>query len=515
MNSTKFAGIAGFFVAFVMAATIVLQSASADVCGTGYGVDVYSLDVHGNVISAFVKNTGSCEKPIYYTLYIDGGIVAESQFTLASGSVRQFERNYNFGYGTYEVKLTVTDRCSSDYDRIDHIVLQQPSCGTCNTCTGCNQHVACADGWVDEYKCVDGWRQRKYVDGNCEIKWYNFDRAECGSGSACNGYDGCSSCSSGCTTCSGCNSNTWQDGWMDNYRCSGSGVQRWFVSGGLGAWKDWESCSHGCSNGKCVEACGVDITAMNFKDHVVAGQRTDIRVNAKNLADEKQVMSLALYVDGERKDSYSAWVDAGSMLIKDFFVYVDKTSTVRVEASTTCGGKDYASTTLNVVQPTTEDAYFPTIVTPVTAEDTSVYVYPDTLDIEMGSSKVIAIDIKSKRVQDFTIDVSGVPESWVSYDKRVGVNEKKTAYIYVTGRDLGMKNLVVTVKATSENLAFKQNVNVFVARNINVVRVDWTGDFIAGVASVVTSAWFLLAIVVIILILVIAYGAYNLNYYEF
>jgi len=531
MKLAKFAGMAGFLAAALIALMAFSTAPVAATCASGSGVDVYGLDVHGSVISAYVKNTGTCDKPIYYTLYIDGGVVATGDFTLASGSLKYFEKNYNFGYGSYEVKLTVTDRCSSDFDRIEHIVLEQPKCGsscdcaTCgNACAGCS-HVSCTDGWKDEYRCADGWTQRKYVDGNCEIKWYNIKAANCDSCSCnsagCNCDSGCSGCAAGtcaggCNNCNGCN--TWQDGWLDNYRCSGSEVQRWFVSGGIGGWKDWTSCANGCKDGKCMDACGVDITAMNFKDRIVQGERTDITVNARNLADDDQIISLALYVDGARKDSYSAWVDAGSTLIKDFFLYPDRTATIRIEASSTCGGNDFASSTLNVIQKTTEEAYTPTdAAVPVTAEETSVYIYPDSMDLELGSSKVIAIDIKSKRTQDFTIDVSGVPDSWLSYDKRAGVSAggKKTAYVYVTGKELGMKSLVVTVKAAGENVAFKQNVALFVAKNVNVIRVDWTGDFVAGAVALVTSAWFLLAIVVIILIIVIACGAYNLKYYEY
>lgn len=445
----------GIFLAAMLMLNVA--AAAADVCG----VDVYGLDVQGNTVSAYVKNTGCCTKPVYYTLYVDGGVVDSGQFILASGSIKRFEKVYTFGYGRYEVRLTVSDSCYTDSDYIIHFVTQPDS---------------------------------------------RYD------------YDSC--CTAGCQCYSqGCAAPcvTSQDGWHDNYRCSGSWVQRWFVSGGLGGWKDWEHCPNGCRNGKCLDACGVDIISFKYDDRVVLGERADIRVSVRNMADEDQIISLALYSGDERKAHYSVWVSGGNTLIKDLFFYPDETSVVRVEAGSTCGGFDSASATVRVVEKTTEDAYAQSEGTGgyEGIAETAVYMYPDSLDIELGSGKALAIDIRSSRTQDFAIDVAGVPAAWVSYKSRIGVTDKETAYVYVTPKDLGSHDMIVTVKALGENRVFKENIGVFVADRINVIRADSQGDFVTGLVSVATSAWFLLVVATIVLIIVILLGTGNLTYEEY
>lgn len=548
------------FVAFLAAVisvfglTVSVLAPFVGASQSNCGVDVYNLDVRGDVISAYVKNTGCCTKPIYYTLYIDGGVVDSGDFVLAAGSIRRFEKTYNFGYGRYEVRLTVTDNCHTDSDYMIHFVTQPDSCcgpagyegqrrcdydhATVYICQGgrwtsspgdycyycpqtCGDGVCncgesrqtcpedcwgCEPGWLNEYRCVDGWKQRKYRNQDCSTRWYNWEWI----GDSC-----CIGTWCGITGCTGpCG--TWQEGWLDNYRCSGRWVQRWFVSGNLAGWRDWEFCPHGCRDGRCLEACGVDITSLDFEDWVEVGDRADIRVSVRNLAEEDQIISLVFYVDGERTAYYSVWVSGGNTLIKDFFFYPEETSEIGVEASSNCGGFDAASATVRVIERTTEEAYTPSEDTgEEEVIETFVYVYPDSLDIELGSSKTLVIDIRSSRTQDFSIDVAGVPEGWLSYDDRIGVTGKEKAYVYVTPKELGSHDLAVTVKALEEDKVFKENVNVFCAQSKEVVRVDWSGDFVTGLVSTVTSAWFLLAVAVIIFVAVILTGAYTLTYEEY
>jgi len=499
----------------ILVALIIASSsfAAAETCG----VDVYNLNVNGNRVTANIKNTGCCTKPIYYTLYIDGGVVDSGELTIASGAIRYYEEGYNFGYGEYDVRLRVTDNCATDTDRVTHTVLN-PSCTTgcggwqCDGCDGnCNR---CEEGWTSQYRCQNGWKQRLYKESDCDEKWYDYEKVDdcdCIYGTCWN---------SGCTGCSGnacsCNNQpgVWNEGWMDQYRCSGSWIQRWFVSGGLANWKDWEQCPSGCSNGKCVEACDVVITKMDYDDRILPGERADIRVSVRNMASDEKIINIALYAEGSRVAYYSVWVNAGNTMIKDLFFYPDETTEFRVEASSSCGGFDSSEATVRVVTPTTEIAYSPDKV-PVDPEidETIVSIYPDNLDIELESSKTLVIDIRSSKTQDFIIDVSGVPDGWLSFDRRIGVNAgRKLAYVYVTPRELGDNDIIVTVKAVSENKLFKENVNIFVAKNVKVVKVEWfTGAWVWFV-GVVTSAWFLLALVVAILIIVILLGTDSLRY---
>lgn len=508
----------GFLIIFLAVALMIVSPAFAETCG----VDAYDLTVNGNRITAHIKNTGCCTKPVYYTLYIDGGVVDSGELSIVSGGIRYYEKSFSFGYGTYDVKLVVTDRCATDTDRVQHTVLQPNSCSTCScgsSCDGCDGTCnQCEERWTSEYRCVDGWKQRKYIESDCEAKWYNYEYVE-DCDCIYDDHETCSTCTGSCTgtcsTCPGCaQSGVWNEGWMDQYRCSGSWIQRWFVSGSLGSWKDWEFCTDGCNNGKCVEKCDVTITGVDYDDRILPGERADIRVNVRNDANEEKVMNIALYAENQRVSYYSVWVNAGNTLVKDLFFYPDETMDFRIEVSSSCGGFDSATKTVRVIQPTTEIAYSPDNL-PVDPEvsETIVSIYPDNLDIELEKSKTIIVDIRSAKVQDFTIDVAGVPDSWLSYDRRVGVDSgREMFYIYVTPRELGDNDIVVTVKAVTEGDTYKENIDIFVAKNVEVVKVNWMTTLWEMFYLTVTSIWFLLAIVVIILIIVVLVGTDSLQY---
>ncbi len=96
----------------------------------------------------------------------------------------------------------------------------------------------CEVGYLEEYKCNDKWRQRKWQYLLCSTEWKNFEY-----------------CSYGCNN-SKCNSKPEEKkcdyGYIDEYNCDGNTIERkWINSDCSFQWFYFKSCDHGCSDGEC------------------------------------------------------------------------------------------------------------------------------------------------------------------------------------------------------------------------------------------------------------------------
>jgi hypothetical protein len=95
---------------------------------------------------------------------------------------------------------------------------------------------SCTPGYLDEYRCLGNWVQRKYQYSDCSTSWINWEYCDYG-------------CSSGsCISLPVC-----EEGYLDNFRCLDNWVQREYrYSDCSTSWINWEYCSYGCSAGSCL-----------------------------------------------------------------------------------------------------------------------------------------------------------------------------------------------------------------------------------------------------------------------
>jgi hypothetical protein len=102
-------------------------------------------------------------------------------------------------------------------------------------CDDCNDD--CEARWLSDYRCSGNWRQRLWIDANCDERWQDYEYCP----------EGCSNgqCQSGCTA-----------GYLNEYRCQGNQRQRKYqFSDCTTEWRLVETCQYGCLDNQCTSGC--------------------------------------------------------------------------------------------------------------------------------------------------------------------------------------------------------------------------------------------------------------------
>jgi hypothetical protein len=543
-----------FVIAMALTLSSVFPVVQASSC-----IDVYDLTVQGNVATAKVRNNQDVNETVYYKLFVDGSVVSVSNTVLEAYETRVLTLNYDFNPGEYDVIFRAVADCGSDEDYLIHILSQPYSCTNpygiegqgicdydarqylicqngvwvssecddinyCNNCNSCGdgycncgetsytciEDCECEEGYLNEYRCVDSWIQRKYRKWNCETEWINWRYAGvcCDS---CNGQQDCDSCiDGGCACYTYCNA-----GYLDVYRCYGSWLQRVYKNEDCSkTWHDWEYCEFGCSNKRCNPPCGVLITEFDYTDKIFVEQEGSITVVVKNTGGRREVIELEFYLDGIKKDFYAKSVQADETMEKIFRYKTEEGKhRISVIATSRCSRSDAKAAYVTVFSKQT--GVIQPIQEPEKVEEieTSVQIFPNNLDISLQGSKVVAIDIETKIPQEFSIEISGISPEWVSYVKEKYIENEDFMYVYITPKDYGSYNFDIKVTAEEEDLTFTSNIKFFVASPEEIkAEVSFFGDLYAKMIVVFTSFWFLLSMILTALAFVLIIGVYNLRY---
>ncbi len=304
--------------------------------------------------------------------------------------------------------------------------------------------------------------------------------------------------------------------YLDEYRCSGSWSQRKYqYSDCSSLWVNYESCSSGCSNGFCIgtgSQCAVSIQKFDYQTSIVAGNAAYVTLEARNTASRQETITLSLWVDGQLKESYPASVNPGSVSLRTFYYYPTAgTHQILAKAETNCGTSDTRTATVNVLQTGQPAPYpYPYPTPPAPSLPTAVSIYPSSVDTCLCDAKFITINIHNSVEQVYTIQVTGVPSEWVSYQSQTIVKSgDRQLFVYAGPKELGTHNMRIKVTAEAEKKSFEQDVSVFTAPCPDK---PLGGDGITGsLIEAAKSPLFWIALIIIAGAVVIFIGATRLK----
>jgi hypothetical protein len=226
--------------------------------------------------------------------------------------------------------------------------------------------------------------------------------------------------------------------------------------------------------GGSQEDCSVSITEFDYSQKITSTQSAWIKGVVKNYGSTGQTVDLKLYVDGSLKNTYSEYLSSYDTFDKTFYVstLVTGTHSITLEAYARCGNsaKRYGTITVGKTAVSTVDVAVvnpPEEPAPESKIDTVIRIYPTPLEIELGQTDTIYVDMQTPFEQTFYITVTGVPSEWVSYQNSVLASDVHTAYINVEPQVLGNYVITVTVKALDKNkkeITVSKDINLYVAQ---------------------------------------------------
>ena len=411
-------------------------------------VDAYfTKDGNGFPVANF-RNTGNWYEQVSYVITIKGNTPIRGERILEAGETLPVTIDWPGGTGTIELDAS-TDCGATDRETMEfgHQDKETYSCkypfgyeGN-NLCDYKNRAVlVCSGGnWITD-----------------DSRSYCHDCSDtCG--------DGVLNCGETLRTCP--RDARISGGWLDEYQCSGDTLQRKRLSYAYGyEWADWKDCEAGCSNGECIKTCGVEIVNFERTSRFTTNQAGLVTVTFRNTGERNENVKIDLYLDGKKKETrYVNNVNPGETESKPVYYYSSRGDhRVSVQVSTDCGKSDSVYSDITVYQHTQAhvDPYGKKdVLQPL---ETNAWINLNALDMEAGTSRTIPVHFQTDVPQDFEIDVTGIPEDWVSFSTPVSVERKDTAYIYLTGKRQGSWKVNIRITAEKEGLEFAYPVDVYV-----------------------------------------------------
>jgi hypothetical protein len=308
--------------------------------------------------------------------------------------------------------------------------------------------------------------------------------------------------------------------YLDEYKCEGPWRMRKYQNSDCSAlWLNVESCLNGCYSGSCsgqyppYGQCGVSLQRFDYQASVTANQAASIWLEAKNTGSASETITLSLLADGEVKGTYPASVAPGASSLRLFYYYPTLgTHQIVAKAETNCGSTDTRSASVTASQaqaPAPQPA----------PEQTYVSIYPSSVDASFCEAKFVNINVHNSRQQVFTIQVSGIPADWVSYQSQNIVEAgDRSLYVFVSPKELGFHQMKITVKAEGENLVYSQGVSVYTAPCQQEQPSPSGGGGITGLFEAAQSPWLWVVLIIILAGVVIFIGTRKLKpdieYYE-
>jgi hypothetical protein len=254
--------------------------------------------------------------------------------------------------------------------------------------------------------------------------------------------------------------------YLDDYTCSGNWMQRRYQYNDCSTnWMNFEYYPSGCQGGYYSGgSCGVSIRRFEYQTSVIAGNSAYVTLEASNTANRQETITLSLWVDGQLKESFPSGVSQGSTALRTFYYYPSAgTHQILAKAETSCGSSDTRTATVTVFQSSQQPSPYPTPAPqPAPSLPTAVSIYPSSLDTSLCGAKFVTIDIHNSVQQVYTIQVTGVPSDWLSYQSQNIVDAgDRQLFVYVGPKDLGTYNIRLTVTAGTEGKTYQQDVSIF------------------------------------------------------
>ena len=175
------------------------------------------ITVSGNVYSS-----GNCNPDPPVQIYLDDGYIGTVNTDYYGHFTFTYTTSGSISTGSHLVKaVSQLNCCAQGYGTASFSVNQR-----------CNAQ------YLDQWQCLNSWRQRKYQNSDCTFLWQNYEY-----------------CNNGCSN-GECMTQKCTPKYFDNYQCSGNWKQQQYMSDDCSvSWGNVEYCNYGCSGGMCQPSC--------------------------------------------------------------------------------------------------------------------------------------------------------------------------------------------------------------------------------------------------------------------
>ncbi len=423
------------------------------------GTDVHGLSYSDGKITFGVRNTGIRESSISYSLRVDGSVVKTGVVSLSPGEDASVTHDYYLsGDGSITVEAEA-DCGSKDTETVSYSVLPEyelenpsvdyvrivPSEPDAGDTLYCRASFSDPDGDLDH--AIFEWRVGERLERNVVKRIsggsdYAEDRFLPDAG----------------------------DG--ERVECS---VRVYDQRGRSGYGSDYVY----IEGPSAEEECGISITALDYSDWIVEGNKAYVTTTVENSGDGTNAY-VRVYDNGRLKRQVSSYIGSGERKVfhSSFAMEGAGTHKVRIYAGSSCGSSESMEFEIYVAEISPvlacnyngvceEGESYTTCphdcAAPEPEREAKVSISPLSMDVVQHRSKAIAIDIYSQKEQGFAIEATGVPEDWLSYSREERVEGNKRVWVYVTPRNTGFYTLHVKVRALAESREFEANIELFVA----------------------------------------------------
>lgn len=426
-------------------------------------VDVKGMAVQASTIVGAVNNTGTLATNITLTISVNGSRIFNQTHTLNASQAATISVPYTFKHGEYQILTHAVAMCGdTDNETFIHTVFENYKCTNppgflnenfCNYATR-NYYICTEENW----KTVD----------DVTTSYCKDCPNTCGDG-VCNCLETYNNCRQDCTC---------QQKYLD-FSCDGNILRAELqYQNCTSTMIDIVECDYGCEDDACLPApslpggvtpgCDIEISGFDFSKTYAIGEQQTARVTVKNTGEIDTSITVKLSLDNTAISQNKVSVPTSQS--KTLLLYYTPTTsghTLLLKATSTCGITDTVTAIVSGV-PASPTVFgnltpytFPVVTPP--PEETAVTLLPESLDIPVQQSGFLSLDITSHVPQDFSIQITGVPDHWLQYPKQIYVTRADTVYVYVLPDATGTKDLSIAVRALTEGRTFSLTVPVFVS----------------------------------------------------
>ncbi len=219
-----------------------------------------------------------------------------------------------------------------------------------------------------------------------------------------------------------------------------------------------------------AQICDVFIEKFDYSNKILKGDASKVTVSAINTGDRRETITLKLFSGNSLIGSFSRTVERGQRISNEFSYMPTASHQLRLSVETNCGVSKTrtASIEVIVIEPPQER---PVFVLEREDKPTAISVNPAELDIKFGQGEVIEISIETDEEEEFDINIEGVPQDWVVYEKGIAITGERKSLIFITPKELGIYTLTISV-SSNKGTEFTQDVKLFVAVPLEVKSME-------------------------------------------
>ncbi len=417
------------------------------------GINTYNIGVQNNLITFFVKNTGTKDYFAEYTVKVNLDQIVKDFVQVKVGESKLVQRNFQFEDNKdYLIESFVKSDCGME----DSLSVQYKKVGP--VCTN-------PDGFTSEIKCDAA--NRRMIQCLTGGQWSEYSKEQY---LYCNS---CSHCGDGLINCGETESTCQQDyrlqascDCLNKRQVVGSTV----ITGSnfynscrgvcnLDCSSDFECPSGFCSDFKCgirPGSCQLSLDDLEYNLQAGVNSTSYILAKAKNIGQIPTNVTLTLKVDGNQYNQSTFPLAALEEALKTFYYSLTQVGNhkVSLDTSASCGFSQTKEVDVEVVNKT---------ITSINLDVPAVTIVdldPLSITANQGSDSTFKISIKTTRPQTFVLNISGVPESWLSYPSIIGTGRERDVYVHLLARNSGEYNLSISVLGETQEFKFNPQVVV-------------------------------------------------------